>query len=86
MPELHTLTGLHVGESPRWHDGWAFGWGAQEIIAVDVEGRSEVMARSDDGPVLDRLAGGRAPADRVRAGGAATPRGARRFASDAAPT
>src|SRR5207247_8976695 len=48
MSELKTLiSGLVVGESPRWHDGrlWFSNWGAQEIIAVDVQGRSEVMAR-----------------------------------------
>jgi sugar lactone lactonase YvrE len=41
------LTGLAVGESPRWHDGrlWFGNWGAQEIIAVDLEGNREVMAR-----------------------------------------
>ena len=47
MAELHTLlTGLVVGESPRWHDGrlWFSNWGAQEIIAVDPEGTSRVMA------------------------------------------
>ena len=41
------MTGLVIGESPRWHDGrlWFSNWGAQEIIAVDVYGRSELMAR-----------------------------------------
>jgi sugar lactone lactonase YvrE len=36
-----------MGESPRWHDGrlWFSDWGAQEIIAVDPEGRSEVTRR-----------------------------------------
>jgi sugar lactone lactonase YvrE len=48
MPALHTLmTGLIIGESARWHDGrlWFSNWGAQEIIAVDANGKSEVMAR-----------------------------------------
>jgi sugar lactone lactonase YvrE len=48
VTELQTLmTGLVIGESPRWHEGrlWFSNWGSQEIIAVDVEGRSEVMAR-----------------------------------------
>ena len=47
MSELHTLlTGLVVGESPRWHEGrlWFSNWGAQEIIAVDRDGTSEVIA------------------------------------------
>jgi sugar lactone lactonase YvrE len=48
MLDSQTLTsGLVVGESPRWHEDrlWFSNWGAQEIIAVDVEGNSEVMAR-----------------------------------------
>ncbi len=48
MPEVHTLlTGLAVGESPRWHAGrlWFSNWGAQEIVAVDLDGRSEVAVR-----------------------------------------
>lgn len=47
-PEPRTLlTGLACGESPRWHDGrlWFCNWGAQEIVAVDLEGTSEVMVR-----------------------------------------
>src|SRR5262249_51330423 len=46
MPELQTLlTGLAIGESPRWHDGrlWFSNWGTQEVVAVDQEGKSEVM-------------------------------------------
>src|SRR5438552_3387627 len=41
------MTGLVVGESPRWHDGrlWFANWGAQEIVAVDLDGNAEVMAR-----------------------------------------
>jgi sugar lactone lactonase YvrE len=44
--EIKTLmTGLAIGESTRWHDGriWFSNWGAQEIIAVDADGSSEVM-------------------------------------------
>lgn len=47
MPELHTLmTGLAFGESPRWHDGrlWFSDFGAQEVWACDLEGKSEVIA------------------------------------------
>jgi sugar lactone lactonase YvrE len=47
-PEVQTLmTGIAFGESPRWHDGrlWFSDWGAQEVVAVDLEGRSEVVAR-----------------------------------------
>jgi len=41
------LSGLAMGESPRWHEGrlWFSDWGAQEIIAVDPAGNSEVMLR-----------------------------------------
>ena len=39
------MTGLALGESPRWHDDrlWFSDWGAQEVIALDLEGRSEVV-------------------------------------------
>jgi len=45
MPDVQTLlTGLVVGESPRWHEGrlWFSNWGAREIIAVDAKGNREV--------------------------------------------
>ena len=48
MSKPHVLmTGLVIGESPRWHDGrlWFANWGAQEIIAVEGTGRSELIAR-----------------------------------------
>ena len=47
MSELQTLmTGISFGESPRWHDGrlWFADWGAEELIALDLEGGSEVVA------------------------------------------
>ena len=47
-PELHTLlTGLAIGESPRWHAGrlWFSNWGMQEVVAVNLDGKSEVVAR-----------------------------------------
>jgi sugar lactone lactonase YvrE len=39
------LDGLAYVESPRWHDGrlWFCHWGAGEIVAVDLDGNSEVM-------------------------------------------
>src|SRR5205823_9117107 len=42
------MTGIAFGESPRWHDGrlWFANWGAQEIVAVDLQGNSEVIAHS----------------------------------------
>jgi sugar lactone lactonase YvrE len=41
------MTGIAFGESPRWHDDrlWFSDWRTQEIIAVDLEGNSEVMVR-----------------------------------------
>jgi sugar lactone lactonase YvrE len=48
MPQPQTLlTGLAFGESPRWHDGrlWFSNWGAQEVVAVDLDGNSEVVVR-----------------------------------------
>ena len=41
------LSGLGIGESPRWHDGrlWFCNWGMQEVVAVDLQGHREVMAR-----------------------------------------
>ena len=51
-PELRTLlTGLAMGESPRWHAGrlWVSDWGAREIIAVDLVGNSESVTRTPFG-------------------------------------
>lgn len=48
MSESHILmTGLAIGESPRWHEGrlWFSHWGMQEVVAVDLEGKSEVVVR-----------------------------------------
>jgi sugar lactone lactonase YvrE len=41
------MTGLTIGESPRWHDGrlWLCNWGPGEVIAVDPDGSSEVIHR-----------------------------------------
>ena len=47
-PEVQALlTGLAMGESPRWHEDrlWLSDWGAQEIVAVDLDGKSEVIVR-----------------------------------------
>src|SRR5437870_3594536 len=48
-PELKILlTGLAMGESPRWHEGrlWFSDWGAQEILAIDSNGHREVVLRT----------------------------------------
>ena len=63
IPELQTLmTGLAFGESPRWHADrlWFSDWGAQEVIAVDLEGKSEVITRIQSFPFcIDFLPDGR---------------------------
>jgi len=59
------VSGLAMGESPRWHEGrlWFADWGAQEIIAVDPDRQSEIAVRTSfelpfcidwlrDGPLL----------------------------------
>jgi hypothetical protein len=54
VPEVRTLmTGLMFGESPRWHDGrfWVSDWVAHELIAVDLEGKSEVVVREPSVPL-----------------------------------
>ena len=45
------LTGLVIGESPRWHEDrlWFAHWGTQEIVAVDLEGNSEVVGKGPAG-------------------------------------
>ena len=61
--ELRTLmSGLMFGESPRWHDGrlWFCDWGAHEVIAVDLDGTSEVIVRVESFPFsIDWLPDGR---------------------------
>ncbi len=63
MSELHTLmTGLAFGESPRWHEDrlWLSDWSAQEVIAVDLAGKSEVITHIQSFPFcLDFLPDGR---------------------------
>ena len=56
------LAGLAFPESPRWHDGrlWVSDWGANEVIAVDLAGQSEVVARAESFPMcIDHLPDGR---------------------------
>jgi len=63
MPELHTLmTGLVFGEQPRWHEDrlWFSDWGAQQVIAVDLEGNDEVILPGRSFPLcVDWLPDGR---------------------------
>jgi sugar lactone lactonase YvrE len=57
------LDGFGMGESPRWHDGrlWFSSWGTDEIVAVDLDGKSEVMGRGGGGAgwAVDWLPDGR---------------------------
>ena len=45
------LSELAYVESPRWHDGrlWFAHWGTDEIIAVDLDGTSEVVGHGPGG-------------------------------------
>lgn len=49
-PRVH-LSGLAYVESPRWHDDrlWFAHWGAGEIVAVDLDGVSEVVEQGPPG-------------------------------------
>ncbi len=56
------LDGLAFPESPRWHDDrlWVADWGAGEVIAADMAGASEVVARIPSFPMcIDHLPDGR---------------------------
>ena len=63
VPELRILmSGLAFPESPRWHGDrlWFSDWGAHEVVAVDLAGESEVVARVDSFPMcIDFLPDGR---------------------------
>jgi sugar lactone lactonase YvrE len=51
-PETRVLLdGFGMGESPRWRDGrlWFSSWGTNEIVAVDLDGKSEVMGSGGGG-------------------------------------
>lgn len=45
------LDGLAYVESPRWHEGrlWFAHWGTDEILAVDEQGKSEVVGHGPGG-------------------------------------
>jgi sugar lactone lactonase YvrE len=56
------MSGIQFGESPRWHDGrlWFADWVAEELIAVDLEGNSEVITTVQSFPFsIDWLPDGR---------------------------
>ena len=45
------LAGLAMPESPRWHDGrlWFSNWGTRQIVAVSLDGDSDVVEEGPDG-------------------------------------
>jgi len=45
------VSGLVIGESPRWHEErlWFANWGTEEIVAVDLEGNAEVVGKGPPG-------------------------------------
>jgi sugar lactone lactonase YvrE len=56
------MSGLVFGEQPRWHEErlWFSDWGTQEVIAVDVEGNSDVILQGPSFPLcVDWLPDGR---------------------------
>jgi sugar lactone lactonase YvrE len=56
------MEGIVFGESPRWHDGriWFSDWGAHQVIALDPDGRSEVIVSVPSFPMcIDFLPDGR---------------------------
>lgn len=56
------VTGLAMGESPRWHDDrlWLADWGTQQVVAVDLDGTSEVVLEVETAPIsIDWLPDGR---------------------------
>jgi sugar lactone lactonase YvrE len=56
------MTGLTFGEQPRWHEDrlWFSDWGTREVIAVDLDGNSEVILRAPSFPCcVDWLPDGR---------------------------
>jgi sugar lactone lactonase YvrE len=63
VPELRVvMTGLMFGEQPRWHEDrlWFSDWGTKEVIAVDLDGNSEVVLPAPSFPCcVDWLPDGR---------------------------
>ena len=56
------MTGIVFGEQPRWHEDrlWFSDWGPPEVIAVDLEGNSEVILEAPSFPCcVDWLPDGR---------------------------
>src|SRR6516225_7894025 len=61
VPEV-LMEGVVFGESPRWHDGrvWFSDWGANQVIALGVDGGHEVVVTVRSFPMcIDFLPDGR---------------------------
>jgi sugar lactone lactonase YvrE len=61
MPQV-LMNGISFGESPRWHEDrlWFADWGTRKLIAVDLNGRHEVIVRVPSFPFcVDWLPDGR---------------------------
>ena len=61
VPEV-LMEGVVFGESPRWHDGrvWFSDWGANQVIALGVDGGHEVAVTVRSFPMcIDFLPDGR---------------------------
>jgi sugar lactone lactonase YvrE len=63
VPEAQLLlSGITLGESPRWHDGrlWFCDWVAGEVVVADLDGQREVVLRISSFPFsIDWLPDGR---------------------------
>ncbi|MGC9962703.1 MAG: SMP-30/gluconolactonase/LRE family protein [Acidimicrobiales bacterium] len=63
VPDLRILMdGVVFGEQPRWHDDrlWFSDWGTQRVLAVDLDGSSELMLQGQSFPLcVDWLPDGR---------------------------
>jgi sugar lactone lactonase YvrE len=66
-----SITGIVFGEQPRWHEGrlWLSDWGKGEVIALDLDGKSEVVLGGLSFPLcVDWLPDGRMLAVSARQG------------------
>jgi sugar lactone lactonase YvrE len=62
MSQTILMTGVVFGEQPRWHDGrlWFSDWGRRQVIALSIDGTSEVMHEGIGFPLcVDWLPDGR---------------------------
>jgi sugar lactone lactonase YvrE len=55
MPVQVLVSDLGIPESPRWHEGrlWFCNWIERQVVAVDMDGKAEVMVTRDPGQLPD---------------------------------